>query len=240
MDQAQVVRLLAKLGVEQEDLARVRMSSYPESERLLGELKERVRVRWRKLAVELHPDATGNDPEKTAEFVQLNQVRADFDGCRVAPMDAPVEYVPYRRPSYAVTPFAYQGTATPVNPWVAARMRPRLVVFGEPVPLAFSSDAGLGPFLVFLDLAPVGDGIDDGGAVAFQSEGPGSPAFGAVGEDLPSFEEGLEELGVFWGTVVQPEEDGRDLGAVAEAGQGDAAAFDVHQLLSPAGGIRLW
>lgn len=216
MEQAIIFRLLGKLGVTAEDLGRVQALPYPESARLLGELKERVKKNWRKLAGELHPDVTGNDPEKTEEFVRLNRVREDFEKLVVAPR---VVFVPFRRPSYAARPFTNSATTTTVSPWYAARMRPTLeVVVGEPLPRALAGDGGLGPFLVFLDGAALVDGPAYGGLMSLQGRCPGGPALRSVGDGVAAFDEGLEELGDFLSSVVDPQEDGGDLGAVCEEG----------------------
>lgn len=125
MDQAEVLRALAKLGVVPADLHRVRLLPYPEAVRFLDELKGRVRQSWKRLAFELHPDRTGSDPEKTVEFTLLNRVRSDFEKVTVSPppVPMPVVFVPFRRPSYAASPFTSTSTAT-VSPWYVVRMRP--------------------------------------------------------------------------------------------------------------------
>lgn len=85
MDQAQTFAALALLGVTRADLDRVRHAPFPAARSALEELKERVRTSWKKRAFELHPDRTGNDPEKTALFTDLNQVRQEFDQLQVQP-----------------------------------------------------------------------------------------------------------------------------------------------------------
>jgi len=136
MDQPTAVRLLAKLGVTPPDIERVRQTPYPQSVALLDELKARVRSNWKKQAFELHPDRTGNDPEKTAEFMGLTQIRDDFEKLRVGPQPqraampfpgpVPVQVVFVRRqaPSYHASPFTGTTSTASVSSWHFVNMKP--------------------------------------------------------------------------------------------------------------------
>lgn len=121
MDQVTVIRLLARLGVTPMDIERVRQMPFPQSGAFLEELKARVKTNWKRLAFELHPDRTGNDPSKTEEFKALTVIRDDFDRLRVEPrpqMPRPVNIAQVafirvqRPPQYNVRP---DTTSTSAN-----------------------------------------------------------------------------------------------------------------------------
>lgn len=71
--------LLMLLGVNPQEVARLPSVPHEIGVRLLADLKERVRRNWRKLAFELHPDRTSNDPEKTATFRALLALKDKFE-----------------------------------------------------------------------------------------------------------------------------------------------------------------
>lgn len=138
MDQTMAVRLLARLGVTPMDIERIRQTPFPQSVAILDELKARVKTNWKRLAFELHPDRTGNDPVKTEEFKGLTLVRDDFEKLRVEPRPQPmpqpirgVVMVPFIRvpgqqgpPSYAARPTTTASNTT-VNAWhFVVTMRP--------------------------------------------------------------------------------------------------------------------
>ena len=71
--------LLRHLGVLPTEVENLYTLAYPEATKLLGVLKDRVRRNWRKLAFELHPDRTNNDPEKTRQFRALLALKDRFE-----------------------------------------------------------------------------------------------------------------------------------------------------------------
>lgn len=62
---AQIIEVMARLGVSQADILRAQTS-----QRALDAVKARLKKAYRKLAMECHPDRTGDDAEK-AELFQL-------------------------------------------------------------------------------------------------------------------------------------------------------------------------
>lgn len=72
------------MGLRPEDFQAVRLAPSPEvAAKLLGDLKERFRSGFKKLAFELHPDRTGGDPQKTEDFKALIQLREGFERLQV-------------------------------------------------------------------------------------------------------------------------------------------------------------
>jgi len=78
MDQATAVRFLARLGVMPMDIERLRRTPYAQAVSNLDALKATVKGNWKKLAFDLHPDRTGNDPVLTEEFKSLTEVKDAF------------------------------------------------------------------------------------------------------------------------------------------------------------------
>jgi hypothetical protein len=140
MDQALVVSMLCALGVNYPaDLQAIERMPFELGGKALEELKERARKSYRKLAFELHPDRTGNDPEKTERFRTLATVYEKIEKMtlRRAPQMPPqpiiiIRQVVFRHPfsTMHVTGAATTGTPTtgapfgPGGPYYAARMRP--------------------------------------------------------------------------------------------------------------------
>ena len=82
--------MLHYLGVGLHEIEALRQLPYREATQRLTELKSRIHKGWRKAAFELHPDRTGNDPQKTALFQALTLLRDQFEDLRLAePTPAP-------------------------------------------------------------------------------------------------------------------------------------------------------
>lgn len=63
---------LTALGIRDADIHAYLSAPSPElAERRLAAIQSRARCRFQRLALELHPDCTGNDPEKTERFLDL-------------------------------------------------------------------------------------------------------------------------------------------------------------------------
>jgi len=132
MDQMTAVRLLARLGVGPGDLHRVQQTPYPQSVVLMDDLKARVKASFKKLAFELHPDRTGNDPAKTEEFKGLAQVASDFEKFTVQPVRRPpppppqqtVSFVFVRQQVPAYNPSPFRTPSQTINHWHFVHMKP--------------------------------------------------------------------------------------------------------------------
>jgi hypothetical protein len=122
--------ILQDLGVSQDELAALQKCSLAEGQRKLDELKERVRKNFKRLAFELHPDRTGNDPAKTERFKAICEVRDGFERLGLAPRPAPVPPVMHvTRVSWVRAGTAYNRAATSTTtgtgvPWRITVMRP--------------------------------------------------------------------------------------------------------------------
>lgn len=78
LDPQKALLLLRELGVGQADLDSLRRLPLAEARTKLAGIKEAVNRQFRRFALELHPDRTGNDPTKAQKFKDLSQVRDDF------------------------------------------------------------------------------------------------------------------------------------------------------------------
>jgi hypothetical protein len=109
--------------------------SFEEAKRLLEVLKDKVKAGFKKLAFELHPDRTGNDPVKTAKFKLAANVKNDIEKLTVGQQPRPMP-VPFVQPIQVVVVTQYysaSGTVTTAtggspfrtqNAWAAAAMHP--------------------------------------------------------------------------------------------------------------------
>ena len=136
MNPALVFEMLRDLGVNYPaDLQAIERMPFELGVKALDALKERARKNYRKLAFELHPDRTSNDPVKTERFKLLAQVREKLEKMslrRAVPMPPP--QVVFVRAVTFVHPFTTMNVtgAPPTNttnfgpggPYYAARMRP--------------------------------------------------------------------------------------------------------------------
>jgi len=146
----QGVEALRDLGVRvPEDFDQIQRAPIAQARKMLADLKGRVKHAFKKFAVELHPDKTGDDPVKTERFKLLVQVREAFDQIDIQPrpMPMPMPVMHWRAPvvnvggfrpsttgptvtvtTYYVSPFD-TGTGTgsvtgPTVAWRVAKMRP--------------------------------------------------------------------------------------------------------------------
>jgi len=136
-------RILRAMGLTAEDFIEVRRATTVESRKcLLDALKTKAKKGYTRLAFELHPDRTGNDPEKTALFRTLVEVKADIDALDPDRFPAPepskppvVVIVTQVRPPVRVTGYfrtAAQPPVTSINPNERARITANLTPSGVP------------------------------------------------------------------------------------------------------------
>lgn len=100
---AEVEQLLRDMGLSMTDFSAVDQApSLEEAHRQFAALKEKIKRGFNKMALELHPDRTGNDPVKTERFKLLLSLKADLDKLQVNPNGAGARQVPIPVP---VAPF---------------------------------------------------------------------------------------------------------------------------------------
>lgn len=130
MDQTKVLEALRQLGINPQEIQALRFAPYPRAQDMLAALKDRARKTYKRLALELHPDRTGNDPVKTDLFKLVGQVLADLDKLQIQPPPPPVAHIQYTVPITwvqvsQVSTSSTTGTATSMNPSYVVFMRPR-------------------------------------------------------------------------------------------------------------------
>lgn len=79
IDPVKLHRVMQVLGIMPNELQGLQRLPIQEGQRRFAEIKERVHKNYKKAAFELHPDRTGNDPEKTELFKLIGTVKDDFD-----------------------------------------------------------------------------------------------------------------------------------------------------------------
>lgn len=86
----ELTQLLGLLGLYPNDFASVRnSSSVEEATQKLEDLKVRAKPGFKKLAIELHPDKTGNDTEKTEKFKKITEVMEWLQKLEIQPVPIP-------------------------------------------------------------------------------------------------------------------------------------------------------
>lgn len=93
VDHVRIQQAVQALGITPADLDAIRLAPFPQAQALLQSLKDRAKKNYRRLAFELHPDRTGNDPAKTELFKILGRVITDIEKLQVRPPPPPPQYV---------------------------------------------------------------------------------------------------------------------------------------------------
>ena len=133
---------MTELGIMPNELQSIQGLPLLEGQRRLEEIKERVHKNYKRLAFELHPDRTGNDPAKTEHFKLVGAVKDDFDKLKLEarqvhhqPPPPPMNMQQVRvvrvvswasaRPGGPATTATTSGTTVHINvPFRVATMRP--------------------------------------------------------------------------------------------------------------------
>jgi hypothetical protein len=141
-DPMKVRGVMTELGIMPNELGSLQGLPLAEGQRRLDEIKERVHKNYKRLAFELHPDRTGNDPAKTEHFKLVGAVKDDFDKLKLEPRQVNMQPPPpplnmqrvrvVRVVSWAsartggpVTTGTTSGTTVQINiPFRVATMRP--------------------------------------------------------------------------------------------------------------------
>jgi len=85
MDQATLVRSLTSLGVQVQDIERLRAIPFPQAVEGLKRIQDEAKPRYRKLALALHPDRTGGDEAKTLLFSEVTAANRWLQDLRIQP-----------------------------------------------------------------------------------------------------------------------------------------------------------
>jgi len=135
----EVQKLLGEMGVNPQDFHLIqRAPSFEDAQRQLEALKDKVKAGFKKLAFELHPDRTDNDPEKTRKFKLACAIKNDVDKLSVSvSRPAPVPFIQVQTVNFQqvniqqVVFVQYYATANaprparpPQNAWAAVTMQP--------------------------------------------------------------------------------------------------------------------
>lgn len=83
LDPAKLSVTLVELGVTPHAIHAIRMAPFPKAVEMLKELKELAKRNYKRLAFELHPDRTGNDPDKSAKFAFVTTVWKEVEKMEV-------------------------------------------------------------------------------------------------------------------------------------------------------------
>lgn len=106
----EVRTLMLDLGVDLAQLMpRLRFSPIDQAKQLLVDAKATVKKRWRKVALELHPDRTGGDPAKEERFKKFNVLVEEFLALEVS---APPPPPPVMARPFVVATSSATGSAT--------------------------------------------------------------------------------------------------------------------------------
>jgi hypothetical protein len=106
----QIERALQLLGLTRADLDAPLREAAPAAQReRLEQLQVRVKGAFRRVALELHPDRTGNDPVKTEEFKVVSCIAEEIANLKLVPRPRPV---PRPVPVYPGRPVMFGGFTT--------------------------------------------------------------------------------------------------------------------------------
>lgn len=88
--QPQARQAAAILGLTEEDLTNcIRHPELEECRRRLDSLRTLLKQRYREAALNLHPDRTGNDPEKTELFKRVTHLWEEIQKLEIGPRPRP-------------------------------------------------------------------------------------------------------------------------------------------------------
>ena len=135
-DQAMTLEAFRMLGVSVQDFWAIRQAPFQQAVPMLQDLKDRAKRNYKRLALELHPDRTGNDETKTAQFKFLSQILSDFEKLQVRPPPpTPPPPPPMAWVQVSRTIFRPGMVGTTVNTGAATVQQGQYVVFMRPWPV---------------------------------------------------------------------------------------------------------
>lgn len=83
MSQDKLTYLLRMLDVSTQEVERLWQLPHADALTQMNLLKDKVHKNWRKMALQLHPDRTNGDPEKTELFQELTQIKDFIEGFKL-------------------------------------------------------------------------------------------------------------------------------------------------------------
>ena len=108
---AQVIEGMTRLGVTPQDFRVLQTApTLDAANKMLDELKVRVKKSFRRAAMELHPDKNGGDEAKTEEFKRLSALVDEVDKLKM--YAAPPPRMPFAVPGVRVVRVTYGGSST--------------------------------------------------------------------------------------------------------------------------------
>lgn len=127
MDQATLFRGLAALGIHPQDLENLRRIPYVHAVEGLKKIQEGVKPRYKKLALDLHPDRTGGDEAKAKLFSEVTMTHKWLQDLQVQPPPPPQPMIHVQRVVFypAAHPFGGSvrtSTSTTSTGYNAARV----------------------------------------------------------------------------------------------------------------------
>lgn len=109
----QIVRAMQLLQLTKDDFTSIeRATSFVVGQQALEALKERAKKQFKKLAFELHPDRTNNDPAKTEDFKLISAAVDDLEKLQLRPPPPPRPVMPTIRIVFRSYGGGFTGTST--------------------------------------------------------------------------------------------------------------------------------
>lgn len=104
LSDSQIQSAIAHLGVNPQDFQRVgALPTYEARCEALAVLKADIRKRFKRAALALHPDRTGDDPDKTEQFKTLASFVAQVEKLQVRPPARPTQFLNFSTSSSTST-----------------------------------------------------------------------------------------------------------------------------------------
>lgn len=112
MDQVTLLRALAALGVHPQDLENLRRIPFEHAVEGLKKLQDGVKPRYKRLALELHPDRTGGDEAKSKLFSEVTMAHKWLQDLKMQPPPPPQMTVRVQRMVFYPQAHPFGGTVT--------------------------------------------------------------------------------------------------------------------------------
>lgn len=112
LSDSQIQSAIGHLGVQPQEFQRIgTLPTYEARCEALTVLKADLRKRFKRAALLLHPDRTGDDPEKTEQFKVLVTFMEQVEQLQVRPPAPPVQYYQFATSASSTSTVSfYRGT----------------------------------------------------------------------------------------------------------------------------------